>query len=292
MSEKQFLKPKQPQTKLMDTSKFVFCDVDLNSCKLKSPAWKHFLRDQKNGVAKCKICQAILKSDSSTSGLVRHLDKVHNIQSESESVDTSGEPVAKKSKISSFFQPKAKGPELQELVAKMTAVDGFSFAAISSSESLHFICQKAGYTLPKNHSDIRNLAVNQYESIKNQIKSEIQEAKEAGIRLSITNDESTSARNRRFMNMNAHFETNFKSLGMARVNGSLPGVKCAELVMKRLEEYGIELWMVVCFTTDAAKVMGKFIRSLPINILHQECLTHGIHLAGNLSKWAQECNKI
>ena len=39
---------------------------------------------------------------------------------------------------------------------------------------------------------------------------------------------------------------------MARVHGSLPGQKCADLVMKRLEGYGIELYMVVGFTTDAA----------------------------------------
>ena len=40
----------KPAIKLMDVSKFVFREVEL-----KSPAWKHFLRDQKNGVAKCKI---------------------------------------------------------------------------------------------------------------------------------------------------------------------------------------------------------------------------------------------
>ena len=45
--------------------------------------------------------------------------------------------------------------------------------------------------------------------------------KKTGVRLSITNDESTSTRNRRFMN-NAHFGEIFKSLGMARVCGYLP----------------------------------------------------------------------
>ena len=84
------------------------------------------------------------------------------------------------------------------------------------------------------------------------------------------------------MNINAHFEQNFKSLGMARVDGSLPGAKCAELVLNRLEEYGIDLSMVVGFTTDGARVMSKFIKSLPIPILHQQCLAHGIHLAGNI----------
>ena len=125
--------------------------------------------------------------------------------------------------------------------------------------------------------------MSQFETIKDKLKSEITEAKKPGIRLSITNDESTSTRNRRFMNINCHFEKIYKSLGMARVHGSLPGEKCAELVMKRLEEYGIELYMVVGFTTDAAPVMKKFIKCLPIDdMIHQECFTHGIHLAGKL----------
>ena len=51
-------------------------------------------------------------------------------------------------------------------------------------------------------------------------------------------------RNRRYMNINVHFEDMFKSLGMARVHGSLPGEKCADLIMRRLEEYNIELYMV------------------------------------------------
>ena len=170
-SGKSFFKSKQPSAaiKNSDTSTFVFSKVNLESCKLKSPVWRHFLRDPKNGVAKCEICQAILKCDNSTSGLSRHLNKVHNI-TELQSTESSGEPSAKKSKINDFFQPKSKGPDIQELVAKMAAVDGFSFAAISTSESLRFICQKAGYTLPKSHSDIRNLAVKQYESIKKQVK--------------------------------------------------------------------------------------------------------------------------
>ena len=263
----------KPAIKLMDVSKFVFREVEL-----KSPAWKHFLRDQKNGVAKCKICETVMKTGASTSGLLNHLEKVHKIQLHSN--ETQEEPPTKKGKIQAFFSPKEKAPELQEIVAKMSAVDGFSFNAIAKSESLQYVFKKAGYTLPKYEGTLRDLAMNQYDSLKEQIKSKISDAKKSEIRLSITNDESTSTRNRRFMNINAHFQTSFQSLGMARVDGSLPGTKCAELVMKRLEDYGIDLWMVVCFTTDGARVMGKFVRSLPIQILHQECLAHGIHLAG------------
>ena len=73
--------------------------------------------------------------------------------------NTSDEPLAKKRKISTFFEPKSKGPALQELVAKMTAVDGFSIAAISNSESLRYLFPKSGYSLPKSHTIIQNLVI-------------------------------------------------------------------------------------------------------------------------------------
>ena len=248
-----------------DSTKPVFSEVDMST--MKSQVWKHFLRDKKRGLAKCKLCDSVLKADQSTSVLNKHL-KIHKI--DVKSVEKLEEPPSKKGKIDSFFVPKSKPPELQELVAKISSVDGISFAALAKSESLQFVFQKAGYKMSKSHSELRNLAMNQYQSIKEKIKSEIAEAKESGIRLSITNDESTSTRNRRFMNINCHFETMYKSLGMARVYGLLPGQKCADLVMKRLEDYGIQLYMVVEFTTDAARV----------KVIHQECFTHGIHLAG------------
>ena len=48
------------------------------------------------------------------------------------------------------------------MIAKMTAVDGISFAALARSESLQYVFQKAGYKLYKSHSDLRNLAMDQY----------------------------------------------------------------------------------------------------------------------------------
>ena len=45
---------------------------------MKSPAWKYFLRNKKDGLAKCKNCLLILKMGQSTSPLIKHL-KFHNI---------------------------------------------------------------------------------------------------------------------------------------------------------------------------------------------------------------------
>ena len=89
---------------------------------LKSHAWKYYLRDKKNGAAKCKTCQCILKSDQSTSTL-------HKI--DVKSVENLEEPPSKKGKMESYFSLKQKSIKIQELVAKIAATDGtVSFACL------------------------------------------------------------------------------------------------------------------------------------------------------------------
>ena len=92
----------KPATKLMDSSKFVFREVE----NKKSPAWQHFLCDKKNGVSKCKICETIIKSDSSTSGLTRHLENIRKINLQP--IKTSDEPPTKKGNIERFFYTERK----------------------------------------------------------------------------------------------------------------------------------------------------------------------------------------
>ena len=65
------------EAKFMDTTAFTFTEVNLES--VKSAVWKYFLRYKKNSVAKCKICDNILKTVSSTSPLTNHLEKLHKV---------------------------------------------------------------------------------------------------------------------------------------------------------------------------------------------------------------------
>ena len=66
--EEKFDISKPGSSKLLDSTKYVFSEVDL-----KSPVWKYFLRDKKQGVAKCIKCDSILKNVQSTTTLKRHL---------------------------------------------------------------------------------------------------------------------------------------------------------------------------------------------------------------------------
>ena len=58
-----------------------------------------------------------------------------------------------------------------------------------------------------------------------------------GTRFSISVDEYTSCRNRRFMNINLHTKDEFWKIGMQRITGSLPAENVVELVRNKLLEY-------------------------------------------------------
>ena len=102
----------------------------------------------------------------------------------------------------------------------------------------------------------------------------------AGERVSVTTDEYTSTQNKRYSAVSLHHRKGRPiKIGMIRIHGSLPGIKAALALKKRLNEYGInEDKHLVANTTDGAammKVMGReFLAS------HQICHSHGIHLAG------------
>ena len=80
-----------PKTKLFESTKYVFTEVDMST--VRSQIWQYFIRDKKHGIAKCKTCDCILKSEQSSSSLNKHL-KLHKI--DTKSVETSEEPPTKK----------------------------------------------------------------------------------------------------------------------------------------------------------------------------------------------------
>ena len=59
----------------------------------------------------------------------------------------------------------------------------------------------------------------QFAEIQSEIVTKIREIKETNDHFSINFDESTSTRNRRFINLNLHFPVGLQSLGLIRVKG-------------------------------------------------------------------------
>ena len=97
-------------------------------------------------------------------------------------------------------------------------------------------------------------------------------------RFSITFDEATSIRNRRYMNINVHFQDGFRSLGLIRIQGSLNATKAIKLVEERLQLFGLDLNKdVVASVMDGVSLMVKFGKDTCPE--HVTCYAHAIHLA-------------
>ncbi|GFX24629.1 uncharacterized protein TNCV_3344091 [Trichonephila clavipes] len=136
-----------------------------------------------------------------------------------------------------------------------------------------------GYSFPPNPSDVMKLVYKQYNVIKARVTNEISSKLNAGLRCSLTIDEFTSLKNRRYLNINVHFNVvEIFNLGMLRTSGFFSAENCVKAAETKLQEFGIttEKHIVAC-VTHGASMMVKFgkIRSCEYHL----CYAHAIHLA-------------
>ena len=175
-----------------------------------------------------------------------------------------------------LFKPEKQS--LSELVGKLTALDGLTFNQIATSERLRRAFKADGYDLPRSHKGVRDLVMKQREDIVKTIRGELNAIKLKDGHFSITFDEVTSMKNRRYMNINDHFQDGFLSLGVIRIQGSLNATKAIKLVEERLQLFGLDLNKdVVASVTDGASLMVRFGKDTCPE--HVTCYGHAIHLA-------------
>ena len=103
--------------------------------------------------------------------------------------------------------------------------------------------------------------------------------KKRGERFSLTFDEWTSTKNRRYMCINVHERgVQLWSLCLIRAEGSMPAMRCIELLTKKLKMFGLDLKQdIVSITTDGASVMTKVGRCIEAE--QQLCYAYGVQLA-------------
>lgn len=260
-----------------------------------SAVWKHFLRSQDGNTAKCRVCKKVLKiSGGSTKGLHVHLRSKHggmgvagpsqsrempeNESGQGESSTTTPHPPKGMRTLDSYYVSKTDD-DLDAILARMCARDGLPFRVFCSSPDLRGLLAAKGYkNLPTHHNTIRRRVLRHCARLKCDVKTKLAEELSKGKRFSLTIDEYTSLKNRRYMSVTVHCEGNMWGLGVARCHGSMPAEKCLDLLQGKLAEFGLELSShVTCVTTDGASVMVKFGKSLPCE--HQLCFAHGVHLA-------------
>ena len=63
-----------------------------------------------------------------------------------------------------------------------------------------------------------------FEKVKKQVIGSLKKIIINNDKFSLTFDEYTSVKNRRYMNLNIHYNGEFQSLGMLRVNGTMPAL--------------------------------------------------------------------
>ncbi|GFU33513.1 BED-type domain-containing protein [Nephila pilipes] len=172
-----------------------------------------------------------------------------------------------------------KKETLEEIVSKLVCVDGFTVNAITKSNFIRKSLHDKGYSFPPNPSDVMKLVYKQYNVIKARVTNEISSKLNAGLRCSLTLDEFTSLKNRRYLNINVHFnEGEIFNLGMLRIRGSFSAENCVKAVETKLKEFGIitEKHIVAC-VTDGASMMVKFGKIMSCE--NHLCYAHAIHLA-------------
>ena len=168
---------------------------------------------------------------------------------------------------------------MQTIVSQLAAVDGFSIHAICKSKFIRESISARGFRLPFAETGIMNLIHCEHKTIQEEIKGKIKAKLQSNTRFSITLDEYTSIRSRKYMSVNIHYENEFINLGLIRMFGSCDAVKMLQLLEKHLADFGITHIQasIVSIVSDGASVMKKLGKLS--QVYNQLCYAHGIHLA-------------
>lgn len=267
----------------------------------KTSVWHYFLRAQDKLSAKCKKCQKILKcAGGSTSGLQKHLKNIHQISLSAEkenfanqtsvganttnpipSTSTEGVP-KKKTKLTEYYESDTN-PSMEIMISRMTALRGYPFRQFVECEDLKRLFKKSGHILPKTVDTIQSIIVRVAIQKKMELTNEIEKLRKEGHKFSMSFDEWTSVRNRRYLSLNLHSRhfsggNNFKNLGLIKVNGSLPATKCIEEITSQLNEFGVSLEHdIIAATTDGCSMMVKL--GTLLSSYHETCIAHALQLA-------------
>ena len=216
-----------------------------------------------------------------------HLQNVHNIELEKneEPVPTTSSSSSSKhgqTSMDGFLKPE-KTP-IHSYVGRLASEEDFSLNKIKTSKFIRRAALKDGYDLPKSENTLREYVIKDAREKKEEMRCKFQEKLKSGTRYSITLDEWTSIRNRRYVNINVHDTNEHYNLGLAK--GSITSKRTLELVQQKLNEFGLHVSVhdstteqidVVGVTTDGASVMTCF--GCLVDSHHVTCYAHALHLA-------------
>ncbi|XP_037820480.1 uncharacterized protein LOC119609680 [Lucilia sericata] len=174
---------------------------------------------------------------------------------------------------------KNKKDDMNQIVSKLAAVDGFSIRSITRSTFIRESMLLKGFHLPRTERDVQQLIISRFGEVKNEIIQHIESQLKNKSRFSLVMDEWTSIKNRRYLNICLYGqERTLHNLGMVYIPGKSGALEIRDLMETRLKEYNITFENhIVATTTDGPNVMKKFVRQSPVDGVF--CLNHALHLA-------------
>ena len=222
-------------------------------CSGKSSVWLNFLKHKDNPQVKCKFCCKIFSEKTSTTVLHYHLQNVHKVK------DDQGCSASSKNLKQMQIADFRKKDPIEMVVSRLAAVDCLSFNVIASSKDIQSGLIAQGYKPPKTRQAVKDMVIQFACNVQNEVKEEIQKLIQKGSRFSITSDEYTSLRARRYMAVTVHKGDDAPiGLGMVRIKGSMPAEVGLQLLKMRLETFGLNLDQhIVASVSDGAAVMKK-----------------------------------
>lgn len=264
--------------------------------------WRFFLTNKYQNKGKCIKCLRVIKAENkSTSGLYNHMKLIHKHDETSLKRQSNQETSSSDKKITTFFR-NTEVDTLDQVLARMASLDGIRFQLFCTSEDIRKGLAARGFKdIPKSPNTIRKRVLRYAEKIRNETIEQFHKLKSEGNKFSVTSDEWTSIRNRRFINVNLHSKDETWNLGLGRAFGKLPAEKVCinhtgslltavfdyclshflqivKLIDERLHRFHLETKAhIVNLTTDGPKVMKKVGRLFDAE--HQLCIVHGLQLA-------------
>jgi hypothetical protein len=186
------------------------------------------------------------------------------------------QPIKKyfKSVSSISFQGESMASIFSELLAK----DNFNMNQLIGSRVMRILFANSKIELPSSNTTLTNYLNKFAESCRENVKLEIEKLKKNGKKFCFCVDEATTIGNYRILNIHL-FSTNFSyNLGNVYIKNTCTATEMKTMIQERLSIFGIDLNKdVIAFMSDGAnvcKALGK-----QLNIIHQLCLDHGVHLA-------------
>ncbi|UYV74402.1 hypothetical protein LAZ67_11003411 [Cordylochernes scorpioides] len=246
--------------------------------------WCYYLRNGSGQNAQCIPCKRILKCvGGSTKGLHVHQKAVHGIKTSKrkvkDEVDTQT-PAKKTPKISilDHFSSVSIDRSTDAVLARMIALDGLPFSVFVTSKDLRKCLNALGHEIPLSAETIKIKVCRYADTFREKVVRELQMEKEKGQLFSLTLDEWTSIRSKRYLNIDIHSRTKVWNLGLTRISGVFSSEQCKYVIGAKLLEFGIDFETdIVCVTTDGCAMMVKL--GHIIGPLQQLCYAHGLHLA-------------